>query len=120
MTSRCTYVWRPGRGPMNGCVLKEEAGPSPKRIHYIPDEMPATKHMANGQHYTSKRKFRIATKDAGCVEVGDAPMTRNRPTFDKREYQNAVHESIQKLQQGHRPQPLERVDPRNFVPFRDR
>jgi hypothetical protein len=45
----------------------------------IVDEMPATKHMADGGTYTSKRKFRAITKAHGCVEVGNDPAIFRRP-----------------------------------------
>lgn len=40
-------------------------------LYVISDEMAATRHMADGNHYTSKAKFRAATKAAGCVEYGN-------------------------------------------------
>jgi len=47
----------------------------------ITDEIPATRHMADGNYYTSKRKFRAVTKAHGCVEVGNDPaMFRRQPT----------------------------------------
>jgi hypothetical protein len=46
----------------------------------ITDEMPATQHMADGNYYTSKRKFRAITRAHGCIEVGNDPaMFRRRP-----------------------------------------
>ncbi|MGE3875491.1 MAG: hypothetical protein AB7F74_21265 [Parvibaculaceae bacterium] len=46
----------------------------------ITDEMPATQNMADGNFYTSKRKFRAVTKAHGCVEVGNDPaMFRRKP-----------------------------------------
>ena len=46
----------------------------------IADEMPATQHMADGNFYTSKRKFRTVTRAHGCVEVGNDPaMFRRQP-----------------------------------------
>lgn len=39
--------------------------------YFIPDEMEPTKHMANGKIYTSKSKFRAATKALGYEEVGN-------------------------------------------------
>jgi len=42
------------------------------------DEMAPLRHMADGKHYTSKAKFREATKAAGCVEIGNEPVFRSR------------------------------------------
>ena len=39
----------------------------------IGDTMEPTQHMADGKHYTSKRKFRDVTRAHGCVEVGNDP-----------------------------------------------
>jgi hypothetical protein len=36
----------------------------------ISDIMPATRHMADGKLYDSKRKFRETTKAHGCIEIG--------------------------------------------------
>ena len=38
---------------------------------YISDIMEPTRHMVNGKMYDSKSKFREATKDAGCIEIGN-------------------------------------------------
>ena len=46
-------------------------GNQPIRTHYSSDEMVPTKHMADGKMYTSKSRFRRATKEAGCIEVGN-------------------------------------------------
>lgn len=68
------YVMRNGKlvekhlaGPKNG-------GAAPA-FGVIRDEMDATRHMADGKMYTSKAKFRQATRDAGCVEVGNETST---------------------------------------------
>ena len=65
-----TFVMRNGK-----LVEKHLAGPKEslgtgKLRGIISDEMPETRHMADGQYYTSKAKFRQATKAAGCVEIG--------------------------------------------------
>jgi len=57
-------------------------------VHVISDEMPATRHMADGQYYTSKAKFRAATRAAGCIEVGNetkALLAPRKPTMPTRE-----------------------------------
>lgn len=51
----------------------------------INDEMPATWHPSDGKFYTSKRKFRAATKAAGCVEIGDEPLIdRREEVFERK------------------------------------
>jgi hypothetical protein len=59
----------------------------------ITDEMPATQHMADGNFYTSKRKFRAVTRAHGCVEVGNDPaMFRKaaKPKPDRQAIKAAV------------------------------
>ena len=60
----------------------------------ISDEMDATRHMADNRMYTSKAKFRQATRAANCIEVGNelAALTRPRghgsmPTREQRRAQ---------------------------------
>jgi hypothetical protein len=71
-----TYVYR------NGALIdKNRAAPkrSGKTLHVISDEMAPTRHMADGNYYTSKKKFRQATRAAGCVEVGNETSTLLKP-----------------------------------------
>lgn len=59
----------------------------------ITDEMPATKHMADGEFYTSKRKFRAVTRAHGCVEVGNDPAMfrpKLKPKVDRQAIKGAV------------------------------
>ena len=59
----------------------------------ITDEMPATRHMADGRHYTSKREFRAVTRAHGCVEVGNDPAMLRRSPRPKPD-RNAVRASV--------------------------
>lgn len=72
------YVYRNGK-----LVDKNLAGPRNAKLgkasFVISDEMAETRHMADGKHYTSKAKFRQATRDAGCVEVGTETTTLLKP-----------------------------------------
>jgi len=73
-----TYVMRDGK-----LVDKREAPPK-EGIHgqasyVISDEMAETRHMADGKYYSSKAKFRQATRAAGCVEVGTETATLLKP-----------------------------------------
>ena len=78
------YVHRPGHPDADefGLVDKNIAGPKHSgdaAPSVIRDEMDATRHMADGKYYTSKSKFRGATRDAGCVEVGNETATLMKP-----------------------------------------
>lgn len=59
-----TFVYRNGK-----LVNKQKAVPRAGAF-VISDEMAPTRHMADCKMYTSKAKFRQATRAAGCVEVG--------------------------------------------------
>ena len=66
----------------NGMVDLSLAGPtnsSSGAVYVISDEMDPTRHMADGNYYTSKAKFREATRAAGCVEVGNEVSTVLKP-----------------------------------------
>ena len=72
-----TYVYRNGE-----IIEKHLAGPkegSGASVYVISDEMSETRHMADGKMYTSKAKFRQATRDAGCIEVGNETSTLLKP-----------------------------------------
>lgn len=66
--------------------------------HIIRDEMAPTRHMANGQIYTSKRKFREATRCAGCVEIGNEveTVTKQRKPIElsREERRGHIHRAI--------------------------
>ena len=71
------FVYRNGK-----IVDSRKAGPKyagGSATYVISDEMPETRHMADGKHYTSKKKFRDATKAAGCIEVGNETSTLLKP-----------------------------------------
>lgn len=68
-----TFVYRNGK-----IVDKRKAAPR-EGGYVISDEMAATRHMADGKMYTSKAKFRQATRDAGCIEVGNETNTLLTP-----------------------------------------
>lgn len=93
-----TYVMRSGK-----LIEKHKAAPLPG--HYvISDEMPATRHMADGKHYTSKAKFRAATRAAGCIEVGNETATvmkpRKRIGLDRGQRREAIRQAIYELKNG--------------------
>ena len=90
-----TYVYRNGE-----VVDKRLAGPK-ETIHgtssyIIRDEMPETRHMADGKYYTSKTKFREATRAAGCLEVGNETSTLLKPRQQVRLDSTKRREDIQR------------------------
>lgn len=92
-----TFVIRNGK-----LVDKRNALPKGvKSVHVISDEMPETRHMADGQIYTSKKKFRDATKAAGCIEVGNETATLLKPRkpiqLSRQDRRDAIRHSIQQL-----------------------
>jgi anti-sigma28 factor (negative regulator of flagellin synthesis) len=101
-----TYVYRPDCpwANANGMVEKSTAqeydylkrsmeghedkrmmiGNEPVTFRFISDSMDETRHMANGKYYTSKSKFRKATKAAGCIEVGNETEAITKPHKEKK------------------------------------
>lgn len=94
----------------NGKVIDKAKAPlkyfAGKAAYVISDEMPETRHMADSRWYTSKSKFRRATRDAGCVEVGNdtSHMTKARApiAFDRSTRRQQVRESIRRQLHGGR------------------
>lgn len=95
-----TFVYRGGK-----LVDKNSAGP--KNVKHgqaafvISDEMAPTKHMADGKMYTSKVKFRQATRAAGCVEVGTETKTLLSPRkpieLDRGQRREAIQKAIHEI-----------------------
>lgn len=77
-------------------ITKGSKGPS-----VIRDEMDPTRHMADGKYYTSKAKFREATRAAGCVEVGNETSTIMKPRkpiqLDRRKRAEDIKRAIYEL-----------------------
>lgn len=75
-------------------------------VHYIPDEMPATRHMIDGKYYTSKHRFRNETRARGCVEVGNETATllkpRQRIEPSRAERRNDIKRAIYEIRNGRR------------------
>jgi hypothetical protein len=102
-------VYRPGHPACDefGMVPIEVAGPkyaSDAAPAVISDCMSETKHMADGKVYTSKAKFRQATKAAGCVEVGNELSTLQKPrkpvALDRAQRRDDIRRSIYELRNG--------------------
>lgn len=60
-----TYVYRDGK------VVEKQYEPTVFGPQVISDTMTETRHMMDGRYYTSKSKYRAATKAHGCIEVGN-------------------------------------------------
>jgi hypothetical protein len=95
------YVRRNGE-----LIDKRDAGPltaSGAAPGVISDNMDATRHMADGHFYTSKSKFRQATKAAGCIEVGNDPaISRPRAPvkMDRGARRDAIRRAIYDIRNG--------------------
>jgi len=97
-----TYVYRLGK-----LVDKRLAPPKEGHGHasyVISDEMAETRHMADGKMYTSKAKFRQATRDAGCVEVGTETKALLKPrqqiTLDRGKRRDDIRRTVYELRNG--------------------
>lgn len=99
------YIYRPKdpRANENGMVdiTLAEHPETGKAAYVISDEMPETRHMANNRYYTSKAKFREATRAAGCVEVGNETATLLKPrkpvNLDRGKRRDAIRQAIHQL-----------------------
>ncbi|HET9285706.1 MAG TPA: hypothetical protein VFR24_27455 [Candidatus Angelobacter sp.] len=100
------YVYRPDHPSCDefGMVEASIAGPkheSDNAAYVITDEMPALRHMADGKHYTSKAKFRQATKAAGCIEIGEETKTvlapRQRIELSRSDRRDSIRKAIYEL-----------------------
>ena len=95
-----TFIMRKGK------LVEKHVAP-PKGVkgesasYVISDEMPETRHMADGSYYTSKKRFREATRIAGCVEVGNETKTILKPRqqiqLSRADRRDAIRHSIQQL-----------------------
>jgi len=94
------YVMRDGKLVEKTTAMVGEAP------HIISDEMDSTWHPANGKHYTSKQRFREATKDAGCIEYGSEDLTKDRrkpQILDRRKRREDIRRAWHDLRDGRAP-----------------
>ena len=103
------YVYRPNHPQADGygMVNVEIAGPrysSNSATNVISDNMPDTRHMADGKYYNSKSQFRAATKAAGCREVGNELPTLLKPrqpvSLNRQNRRDALRRTIYELRNG--------------------
>ena len=76
------------------------------KFNVISDTMEPTRHMADGNYYSSKSEFRAATKRAGCIEVGnDSSIMNAKPRngvkpLDKRQRVEDIKRAIYETRNG--------------------
>jgi hypothetical protein len=94
------YIYKDGKIVEKPSEVSDVALPN-----IIRDEMSPTKHMADGQMYTSKHKFREATKAAGCFEIGNEQVTRPRKPvlLDRRQRREDIRKALHDLRDGRTP-----------------
>jgi hypothetical protein len=89
----------------NGMIELTESRSNDPHFYVISDTMESTRHMADGRYYTSKRKFRDATKAAGCVEIGnEAPKTRTRIPLSREKRREDIKRTIYEIRNGRKSQ----------------
>lgn len=110
VVSKMRFVYRPNhpQASENGMVdisLTEPKGVDPK-FYVIGDEMPSLRHMADGKMYSSKKKFRDATRAAGCYELGNELPTLTKPRkrieLDRRQRRDDIKKAIYQIRNGQR------------------
>jgi hypothetical protein len=103
------FVYRPGHPDANEFGMVDASVAPPRNIGgnapgVIRDEMEPTRHMADGRYYTSKSRFREATKAAGCREVGNEIPTLLKPRqpikLDRQVRRDGIRKAIYELQNG--------------------
>lgn len=75
----------------------------------IGDTMEPTQHMADGKFYTSKSKFRAATRAHNCVEVGNDPARLRpfkKPKPDKKAIRDTIQRAKARFERGERVRPV--------------
>jgi hypothetical protein len=94
-----TYVMR------NGELVEKRPENSNDAPYVISDEIPPLVNHADGRMYTSKHKFREATKAAGCVEIGNEEAVRRRKPvlMDRRQRREDIRRAISDLKEGRAP-----------------
>lgn len=99
------YVHRPDhpKANKNGMVDKNDLYEDSygESAYVISDNMEPTKHMATGEYFTSKAKFREQTRRSGCIEVGNETnfMLKPRKTVEtsREERRHHIREAINYL-----------------------
>ena len=100
-----TYVYRPDhpKADKHGIIDKGELHDDRygESAYVISDTMDATKHMATGEYFTSKSKFREQTRRSGCIEVGNETNFMLKPRkpveTSREERRHHIREAIKYL-----------------------
>lgn len=86
--------------------LSGETITSNKAPGYISDIMEPTVHMVNMKTYDSKSEFRKATKEAGCIEIGNEVQTMLKPRkpreMDKGRRREDIKRALYEVRNGRR------------------
>lgn len=94
-------IYRPKHPEANENGLVERAKTESLGLYVIRDEMEPTRHMADGKRYTSKKKFREATKAAGCIEIGNEPVRqRQRISLSREKRRDDIKHAIYNIRNG--------------------
>jgi hypothetical protein len=97
----------------NGEFMEKELVINPARSnlacpHIIRDGIDPLQHMADGHMYDSKRAFEQATKQAGCVCVGNEPIQNQSSEMpDIGPVAKDISEAYVKVRDGYKPERLE-------------
>ena len=101
-----TYVMRDGK------LVEKTQEDFYDAPYVIADEMGPLRHMADGKIYTSKHKFREATKASGCIEIGNEEVVRRRKPvlLDRRQRREDIRRAIHDLRDGRAPSIRQIID----------
>jgi hypothetical protein len=100
------YVYRPKHPQADEFGMLDAAIAGPKHVSraapsVITDEMAPTRHMADGNYYSSKHKFRAATRAHGCIEIGSevkaVTQPRKRTELSREQRKNDIRRAISQL-----------------------
>jgi len=88
----------------NGQLVEKQGNNWVDAPQVISDTMEPLRHMADGKYYDSRRKFRQATKDAGCVELGnEAPIMKKPVPLDRQKRREDIKRAKWMLENGMAP-----------------
>ena len=97
------YIWHP-----EGWLEVPWTLPAP-RVALISDTMQAARHQVTGEVLDSKSRFRQATRDAGCVELGNDVPVGPRPMIKVDGVRNDIMTAIRDLRDGMAPPRAETI-----------
>jgi len=101
-----TFIYKPNDPDSNeNGIVEKGFYESIDAPNVISDEMGALVNHADGKMYTSKRRFRQATRDANCVEIGNESLvTKHTPVqLDRRQRREDIRKAIHDIRDGRAP-----------------